>query len=101
MGKARPSPNIIDIKTVFLTDNAPQLWVGLLEAEELLGHQLGGGWLHEDIPGGGTLRPGGGHHAAHLSIDTQREVISSSQYCFLTCLLDTVVLNVYAIERIS
>ena len=49
MGKAGPSPNIIDIKTVFLTtDNAPQLWVGLLEAEELLGHQLGGGWLHED-----------------------------------------------------
>ena len=69
MGKARPSPNIIDIKTVFLTGNAPQLWVGLLEAEELLGHQLGGGWLHEDIPGGGTLRPRGGHHAAHLSID--------------------------------
>ena len=79
MGKARPSPNIIDIKTVFLiTDNAPQLWVGLLEAEELLGHQLGGGWLHEDIPGGGTLRPRGGHHAAHLSIDKQREVTSSS-----------------------
>ena len=45
-----------------------QQWSGLLEAEELLGHQLGGGWLHEDIPGGGALRPRGGHHAAHLSI---------------------------------